>query len=140
MNTYTITDLKIGMTESFKKIITDEMLNSFYNLTGDENPLHLDGNFARAHGFKDRVVYGLLTSSFISTLGGCYLPGKYCLIQGVETKYLRPVFPEDEITVIGEIVDIRAELNYVEIKVTMKNQNGEKVLRGVLKVGLLNEE
>lgn len=140
MNEYRITDLQIGMTESFKKKITYEMVDSFYELTGDENPLHLDEGFAKSHGFKDRVVYGLLTSSFISTLGGCYLPGKYCLIQGVETKYLRPVFLGDEITVIGEIVDIRAELNYVEIKVTMKNQNGEKVLRGVLKVGLLNEE
>ena len=140
MNEYRITDLQVGMTESFKKKITYQMVDSFHEMSGDENPLHLDEGFAKAHGFKDRVVYGLLTSSFISTLGGVYLPGKYCLIQGVESKYLRPVFPGDEITVIGEIVDIRAELNYVEIKVTMKNQNGEKVLRGVLKVGLLNEE
>ena len=139
MNEYKMADLQVGMTESFKKKITYEMVDSFYELTGDENPLHLDEGFAKARGFKDRVVYGLLTSSFISTLGGCYLPGKYCLIQGVETKYLRPVFLGDEITVIGEVADIRTELNYVEIKVTMKNQNDEKVLRGILKVGLLND-
>ena len=140
MNEYRINDLSVGMTESFSKIITIEMMDEFHKLSGDENPLHIDEPFAIAKGFRDRVVYGMLTASFISTLGGCYLPGKYCIIQGIETKFLRPVYIGDEITVIGEVVDIREELNYLEIKVTMKNQKGEKVLRGTLKVGVLDGE
>lgn len=133
-------DLKIGMTECFTKKITVDMMSFFTILSGDENPLHIDDSFARSKGFRDRVVYGMLTSSFISTLGGCYLPGKNCIIQGVETKFLRPVYIGDEITVTGEVVDIREELNYIEIKVTMKNQKGEKVLRGTLKAGVLDGE
>ncbi len=140
MNEYRINDLSVGMTESFSKKITKEMMDGFLELSGDENPLHNDKSFARSKGFQDRVVYGMLTASFISTLGGCYLPGKHCIIQGVETKFLRPVYIGDEITVTGEVVDIREELNYIEIKVTMKNQKGEKVLRGTLKAGVLDGE
>ena len=140
MNEFHISDLQVGMTESFTKIITQEMMDSFCELSGDTNPLHRDEEYAKSRGFQDRVVYGMLTASFISTLGGCYIPGKYCIIQGVETKFLRPVYVGDEITVTGEVVDIREELNYIEIKVTMKNQKGEKVLRGVLKAGVLDGE
>ena len=140
MNEYKINDLSIGLSESFSNRITLNMMEDFMKVSGDENPLHIDDVFARSKGFQNRVVYGMLTASFISTLGGCYLPGKYCIIQGVETKFLRPVYVGDEITVTGEVVDIREELNYIEIKVTMKNQKGEKVLRGTLKAGVLDGE
>lgn len=140
MNDYSMKNLYIGLMESFSKTITIDMMSDFLKLSGDENPLHIDESFAKSKGFQDRVVYGMLTASFISTLGGCYLPGKYCIIQGVETKFLRPVYIGDEITVTGEVVDIREELNYIEIKVTMKNQKGEKVLRGTLKAGVLDGE
>lgn len=139
MNEYGMADLAVGMSESFSRRITPEMMERFYEVSGDENPLHRDEEFARAKGFAGRVVYGMLTASLISTLGGVYLPGKHCLIQGVETKFLKPVFIGDEITVTGEVSDVRPELNYIEIKVTMRNQKGEKVLKGTLKAGVLND-
>lgn len=140
MKEYRMAELAVGMKESFTKTITPEMLEKFYELSGDANPLHADAAYARSKGFQDRVVYGMLTASLISTLGGCHLPGKYCLIQGVETKFLRPVFPGDEITVTGEVIDVRPELKYLEIRVTMRNQKGEKVLKGLLKAGVMDGE
>ena len=140
MKEYRMAELAVGMKESFTKTITQEMLEKFYELSGDENPLHVDAAYARTKGFQDRVVYGMLTASLISTLGGCYLPGKYCLIQGVETKFLRPVFPGDEITVTGEVIDVRPELKYLEIRVTMRNQKDEKVVKGLLKAGVMDGE
>ncbi|MBP5281786.1 MAG: MaoC family dehydratase [Lachnospiraceae bacterium] len=140
MNEYKMSDLAVGMTESFSRKVTPEMMEKFYEISGDENPLHRDEEFAKEKGFENRVVYGMLTASLISTLGGVYLPGKYCLIQGVETKFLKPVFIGDELTVTGEVVDVRPELKYMEIKVTIRNQKNEKVLRGVLKAGVMDGE
>lgn len=140
MNEYRMADLTVGMTESFTRTITAEMMEKFYEVSGDENPLHREEEFARAKGFDGRVAYGMLTASLISTLGGVYLPGKYCLIQGVETKFLRPVFIGDELTVTGEVSDVRPELKYLEIKVTIRNQKNEKVLKGLLKAGVMDGE
>jgi len=137
---YRMADLKVGMTEIFSRTVTAEMMEKFYEICGDENPLHLDPQFAREKGFEDRVVYGMLTASLISTLGGCYLPGKYCLIREVETKFLKPVFVGDELTVTGEVADVRPELKYLEVKVTIRNQKGEKVLKGLLKAGVMDGE
>lgn len=139
MREYKISDLAIGMKESFSRTITADMVKKFLDITGDENPLHVDSNFAEAKGFADRVVYGMLTASLISTLGGEYLPGKYCLIQGVEVKFSRPVYIGDELTVTGEIRRIDVDLKHTEIKVTIRNQKNEKVLRGVMKAGVMDE-
>lgn len=138
MNDYKITDLTIGQKEQFKYVITEEKMISFLKLTGDENPLHTDDIYAKAKGYPNCVVYGMLTASLISRLAGVHLPGKYCLLQGVEVKFTKPVFVEDELTVIGEVVKVDINLSYLEVKVTILNQYRQKVLRGLVKAGVLN--
>lgn len=98
MNEYRISELAVGMRESFSRIVTKDMMQKFLDITEDENPLHMDAVFAKEKGFNRHIVYGMLTVSLISTLGGCYLPGKYCLIRGVEVKFVKPVFVGDVLT------------------------------------------
>lgn len=139
MREYKMKDFTVGMSESFRVLVTADMMQKFFDITGDENPLHVNENFAKSKGFKDRVVYGMLTASLVSTLGGCYLPGKFCLIQGIEIKFARPVFIGDELVITGEVCKVDLDLRYLEIRVTIKNQKNEKVLRGLLKAGVMDE-
>lgn len=76
------------------------------------------------------MVYGLLTGSLISTLAGVYLPGKYCLLQSVETVFIKPVFIGDELQVNGTIETVDSTFKRITVKVAIYNQNKEKVLRG----------
>ena len=64
MNNYTYEEINIGDKHSFKKFISNDMVQKFKEITKDINPLHNDKEFAQKKGFKDTVVYGLLTSSF----------------------------------------------------------------------------
>lgn len=138
MNEYKIADISVGMKESFSVTVTEKMMDEFLDITGDVNPLHVDAEFAKERGFDNRVVYGMLTASLISTLGGCYLPGKYCLIQGVDIKFAKPVFVGDVLEVTGEASKVDYDLRYLEVKITIKNQRNEKVLRGILKAGVID--
>lgn len=139
MNHYGYEDLAVGMTERFSVAITEDMLNAFHSLSGDPNPLHTDADFAREHGFSDKVVYGLLTTSLLSRLCGEYLPGEHCLIQGVEVKFLQPVFVGDMLQVRGTVCELHDSVQQVTVKAEMRNQRDEKVLRAVIKVGVLGE-
>ena len=139
MNEYKITDLTVGHKEQFTFSVTEEKMKSFRDLSGDLNPLHNDEEYAKRMGYPGRVAYGMLTASLISTLGGMYLPGKYCLIQGVDVRFSKPVFIGDTLTVTGEVTRIEEALRYLEIKVTITNQNQKKVLRGTLKAGVQDE-
>ncbi len=141
MNEYTIKDLSEGKTESFSVTVTEEMMSRFFEITDDSNPLHRDSDFAKnRQGFKDKVVYGMLTASFLSTLAGVYLPGKYSLIQDVKTSFSKPVYVGDRLTVSGEVAFVHEALNNFDMKVSVVNQNGEQVLRGKMTVGFLKAD
>lgn len=137
MNRYGFEDLSIGMKESFSREVTADMVENFCRMTGDVNPLHTDEEFAKGKGFKDRVVYGLLTTSFLSTLAGVYLPGERSLIREVDVKMKKPVFIGDVLTVTGEVESIREELGFFVMKVSIVNQNGDKVMRGTMQMGII---
>ncbi len=137
MNNYSFEQLSVGQSESFEVTVTSEMMDCFLKISGDTNPLHNDEEFAIEQGYEHKVVYGLLTTSFISKLVGVLLPGEKCLLQGVEAKYLKPVYVGDTLTVTGTIDELHESVKRASIKVIISNQNDKKVLKGKAEVGFL---
>lgn len=139
MNHYTWEQLKVGLTGSFDVVIDDRRMESFCEITGDVNPLHNDEDFAKEKGYGTRVCFGMLTASFLSTLAGVYIPGENSLIQEVDVKFIRPVLSGDHLTVTGTVQELNDTVRQIVLKVVIVNQRREKVLRGKMKVGLLDE-
>ncbi len=137
---YLLSDLHIGQTESFSVTVTERMQELFLEITNDINPMHADDTFARKRGFKGKLVYGMLTASFFSTLVGVYLPGKYCLFHECDVQWPRPVYIGDKLTISGKIEDISDTLNIIAIKATIVNQDNEKVARAKLTVEVKTHE
>lgn len=135
MNTYTYEQITVGHTETFDAAVTEEMMKSFHELTGDCNPLHLDGDFAKKRGFDGKVVYGMLTASLLSTLAGVYLPGLNSIIYETNLKFAAPVYVGDMLTVKGEVTSKNESFKILELKVTISKSDGTKVLRGKMKIG-----
>lgn len=138
MNNYTLEEIQIGMQESFKKKITIDMEDAFRNISGDNNPLHSDDDFAQeiAEGkFKGHVSFGMLTASLYSTIAGMYLPGKYCLIHSFDKlSFMNPVYAGDELEVLGKVVDKIDDLRLIVLKVVIKNQDKKVVSKAKMKV------
>jgi 3-hydroxybutyryl-CoA dehydratase len=137
MKEYTFNEIKVGLEEKFAVIVSQEMMTGFCELSGDTNPLHIDSSYAQSHSFKDRVVYGLLTSSFYSTLVGVHLPGKHALLQGINIQFNKPVFIGDQLSIVGEVSYTNEALKVIEIKATISNQEEGKVSSAKITVGLL---
>lgn len=137
MNNYKFEDLKIGMSESFSVTVTEEMMKSFLDLSGDENPLHNDEEFAKSQGYDSKVVYGLLTTSFISKLVGVLLPGKYCLLQGIDLKFVKPVYVNDVLIIKGTVDELHESVKRLTVKVEVINQDEKKMVKGKVEVGFL---
>ncbi len=140
MNQYSFEDMKPGMVESFSVEITEELQQQFETLSGDINPLHKDSEFARKRGFQDRVVYGMLASSFYSTLVGVHLPGEKCLINECKISYHRPVYIGDRLLVEGTVSDIREGTRRIKVSGKMLNQSGEIVNTAVITVSFTGEQ
>lgn len=136
MNTYTYDELEIGHKESFKVKITEDEMDKFRDITGDINPLHKDENYAKSHGHPDRVVFGMLTASYLSTLAGVYLPGEHSLIHSVEIKLEGAVYPGDELTVEGTVAEKNDTFQLIILKVIIRNQAGKKVCKAKMQIAV----
>ena len=134
MNHYTFEEIKTGMEEQFSVTITEQMMQQFREMTGDVNPLHCDETFAKEKGFDGKVA---------STMAGVYLPGENSLIQSVEVKFVKPVFPGEEITFTGKVSEVNDTFRFLVLKVTgtvtgeKENERyGTKVLKAVMQIGV----
>ena len=139
MNEYRLSDISIGLEQSFDVVLDAKMLQSFLEISGDNNPLHTEEEYAKVRGFKDKVVYGLLTSSFYSTLVGVYLPGKFAILHGIDIQFLGPVFVGDQLHVYGVIKYINEAYRQIEVKAHITNQDNKKVSKATIKIGLIDE-
>lgn len=137
MNHFTYDELSVGQTAEFSRIISSEMMEQFRSLSGDENPLHAEEEYAKKKGFPGRVVYGMMTASLYSCLVGVHLPGERCLLQSVHSDFLHPVFIGDCLTVSGTIIEKNDSVRQIVIKADVRNQQGKKVAKAKIEAGVL---
>lgn len=134
MNEFRFEDLKVDQTERFEVTISELMMSNFREISGDVNPLHSDKDFAIKQNFKDKVVFGLLVSSFYSKLIGVYLPGKYALLNSINVDFLKPVYVQDKLYIEGRIVELDNRFKIINIKSRITREENNLVSRANIKV------
>lgn len=136
MNAYRWSELREGLSEEFEAELTPLMLQDFLRISGDHNPLHADPEFARHAGFRDVVAPGMLVASLYSQLVGVYLPGRYCLLHGIDLDFVKPAFAGDRLRVFGQICHLNQAYRRAELKATIHGTNGELISKAKIRVGL----
>lgn len=139
MNKYKFDEIKVGLEEHVIISVDADKVDKFIEISGDTNPLHTNAKYSKSKGFLDKIVHGMLTSSFYSTLVGIYLPGKYCILQGIDVQFLKPVFIGDKLKVFGKVTYINAAYKQLEIKAIILNQKNTKVSKAIIKVGVMDD-
>ena len=130
-------EIFVGETHSLVKIINEIDLRKFVEMTGDDNPLHVNRAYAETTAFKDIVVHGMLGASFISTVIGTKLPGSGALWVAQNMEFLLPVRLGDELTVSCTVLKKHERDRMLELDTRIVNQNQQVVLTGQGKVKVL---
>lgn len=136
MNNYLFGQISVGLSESFQVLITPDMIDKFREISGDHNPLHRDKEFAQHRGHRECVVFGMLTASFYSTLVGVYIPGCNALLHQVDAYFISPVYSEDVLRISGKVAAVHHSVNCIDIRAEIANQNGIRVSRANIRVGV----
>jgi 3-hydroxybutyryl-CoA dehydratase len=97
LNGYDIEDLKIGMTATFAKTITEADIVLFAGVSGDNNAMHINEEFAASTPFNGRIAHGFLTASVISAAVANRLPGPGTIYLGQKLNFKAPVRPGDTV-------------------------------------------
>ena len=54
----------------------------------------------------------------------------------MESKFAKPIFIGDTLTVTGTVINVSEAVAEAEIKAVITNQDGKKVTRGIIRAGL----
>ena len=105
-----IAEYKVGMCAEIVRSFSESDVDLFSKLSGDENPVHLNEEYAKTTLFGRRIVHGALASSIFSALFANKLPGAGCIYLKFENKFLRPIYLNEKVIFKVEIIDNSKEL------------------------------
>lgn len=121
INTITLHE-KLHITEQ----ITDRDLLLYLGLTGDNNPLYIQHDYAATTPYKKPVVPAILLNGLLCSVISKYLPGPGAYVLAQQLQFLAPVYHYEIIELTFEVIAIALERNELTIAITIVNE--EKVL------------
>jgi len=118
---------------------TQEEVQRFAELTGDNNPLHLDPAYAATTNFKRPIIHGMLGATVFTKVLGTQFPGFGSIYLKQTLEFLRPMFVETDYKAVFTIKTIQEEKHVAEISTEIVDINTKKVVtRGI--ATMINEK
>ena len=109
--------LQIGDGFTFTRLITAEQVRDFAALSGDDNPIHLDPEAARAMGFERPIVHGTFVLGIASKVMGRDFPGPGSLAVSLSAKFLRPIPVDSEVTLEVKVAEKLERFRHVKMRI-----------------------
>ncbi|MFP9192540.1 MaoC family dehydratase [Natrialbaceae archaeon A-CW1-1] len=101
--------------------VTTEHIETFAALTGDENPLHLDPEYAAAGLFEEPIAHGMIAAGIISS-ALADLPGDIIYLSQ-ELSFEAPVYPGQTVIATAEVLEALGNDRYrVETTATVEDE------------------
>ena len=117
-------------------IIEQTHINKYAEASGDDNPIHLDQNFAEKSNFGGIVAHGMLVLAQVSELLTNIFGINWIHNGHLDVRFRRPVYVNDSIQSIIEITSIESinHKNEINCKVSCVKNNDESVIVGTAKI------
>jgi len=96
-----------GQTYIHEFSFSQQEVNQFASLTGDNNPLHLDTDYAAKTPFRRPIMHGFLGGSIFSKVLGTLFPGEGSIYLKQSMEFVQPMFvdiPYEAVFTIKEIL------------------------------------
>ena len=114
---HTYDSLQVGDSYSVNRVVTAEDVRTFADLTGDDNPIHVDEAYAEKTRFGKPIVHGVLLLGFISKVLGRDFPGHGSVAVSISCRFLRPVPVGSEVTVEVRIAEKMERRKHVRVRI-----------------------
>ncbi len=124
------TNFAIGEEATLTRIISDDDIKTFARISGDDNPVHMNDDYAKGAMFKGRIAHGMLVAGLISAVLGTKLPGPGAIYMSQQLRFLAPVRPGDQVTACARVMEWDPAKGRVTLLTEVKNQEGIAVISG----------
>ena len=128
-----------GQIYKYSFTFTQEEVDEFARVTGDNNPLHLDAHYAANTPFKKPIIHGFLGGSVFSKILGTRFPGEGTVYLKQSMEFLRPMFVDTPYEAILEVMEVEKEKHKAFIQTNIIDTAAQKiVIRG--EASVMNKE
>ena len=127
---HTFDSLQIGQSFSIYRFISEKDVLTFADVTGDDNPIHLDKEYAEGTRFGKRVVHGVLLLGLISKVLGRDFPGPGSIAVSLACRFLRPVRLDSKVRVEVKVVEKLDKRKHVKFKTYVYTEENRMALAG----------
>ncbi|MCJ8169807.1 MaoC family dehydratase [Atopomonas sediminilitoris] len=125
--------LEIGQRAELIRRVEARDVQLFAAVSGDNNPVHLDAEYAATTMFKGQIAHGMFSGALISAAIACQLPGPGTIYLGQNLSFSRPVKLGDTLRVELEVLEKQPK-GRVRMATRVFNQHGEQVVDGEAQV------
>ena len=134
----TMSKIKLGDTYTEKVRYTQANVDTFAKISGDNNPIHVNAEYASKSIFGRCIVHGFFAGAVFSKVFGTQWPGEGTIYLFQEMKFKAPVFVEQDYSAVFEVVELDETKHRGTIKCTLQDAEGKVAIEGLAK--LLNAE
>lgn len=117
------------MSATFSKTITEADIVLFAGVSGDNNAIHINEEFAKTTPFKGRIAHGFLTASTLSAVIANKLPGPGTIYISQAMRFVGPVRPGDTVHAEVTVKQLIADRSRVVLTTTCR-VSGAVVVEG----------
>lgn len=133
-----ISSIKEGFRTHRLYVISTAIYDHFLAAYQDTNPLHTDDEFARGHGFPEKVMHGMILNGFISHFVGVHFPAGHSVLHSVSTQFKSPCHLGDEILIEATVTQVVQSMKVLVMNVVLTNvTRGRVAAKSKVQVGLL---
>ena len=122
--------VKVGHVETFTCSYTQQDFDRFADLTGDNNPIHVDPEFSARTHFGKTVAHGMLLYSTICRGLSTQYPGPGILQIKQDMMFQNPTYTETEITIKLEVINFQSALQLAELSTVIGLPDGKLACNG----------
>lgn len=127
---YYLEDLEVGMTARYAKTVTEADVVLFAGVSGDDNPVHINAEYAEQTVFGQRIVHGMFSAALISAVLGTRMPGPGAIYVDQQLTFKAPVHIGDTVVATATVLEIDEARRRVVLE-TVCTVRGKVVAAGV---------
>lgn len=110
---------------------TQEDVVKFAEVTGDNNPIHIDADYAAKTPFAQPIMHGFLAGSIFSKVFGTMFPGEGTIYMKQTMEFRRPMFVGKTYEAVFTVTEVNKEKHRAVVSTVIVNkEDGKETLKG----------
>jgi acyl dehydratase len=127
MSALTASGVAVGdVVTPFAMTVTQGQVNAYADASGDNNPIHLDPEFARSVGLPGTIAHGMLEMGILAEAIASWAGGNANLLS-LSCRFSKPLLPGDTIICTGTVVSVD-DAGVATLEVAASSDRGDRVL------------